>query len=229
MAWACGCPVPTAWTFTTVENVLVVVVPYLHHFIVYAESASSCIEGYSTGIEGCLKGKIKVLRARLSTVHAAEHLDLLHGIETETARNPFSAKLDYRLQRLLRVFSVNEIEIHFLAACGSQIGEGALPDEVCVCNDAALAGLPKYLCQTNYRELARIDNITQHVSWTHGGVGQRRPPGRERPGKGRSQISLRATDCTLPALRPALTFSHKRGEIMYPTSRSRIRLACCAS
>ena len=35
--------------------------------------------------------------------------------------------------------------------------------------------------------------------------------------------------CTRPALKPFFTFFHKIGEIVYPTKRSKIRRACCAS
>ena len=44
-----------------------------------------------------------------------------------------------------------------------------------------------------------------------------------------SQINLTATDWTLPADNPFLTFFHNTGLILYPTILSSIRLACCAS
>ena len=45
----------------------------------------------------------------------------------------------------------------------------------------------------------------------------------------RSQISFTVIDWTRPAERPLLTFFHKSGESLYPTSRSRILRVCCAS
>ena len=44
-----------------------------------------------------------------------------------------------------------------------------------------------------------------------------------------SPMIRRATDCTRPALSPRFTFAHNSGLIRYPTIRSRILLACCAS
>ena len=43
-----------------------------------------------------------------------------------------------------------------------------------------------------------------------------------------STIRRTATDCTRPADKPLLTFFHKKGLNLYPTSLSRILLACCA-
>ena len=43
-----------------------------------------------------------------------------------------------------------------------------------------------------------------------------------------STISLTATDWTLPADNPFLTFFHNTGLILYPTILSNTRLACCA-
>ena len=40
--------------------------------------------------------------------------------------------------------------------------------------------------------------------------------------------NLKATDCTRPADNPFYLF-HNTGEMLYPTSRSKIRRACCAS
>src|SRR5699024_11792828 len=45
----------------------------------------------------------------------------------------------------------------------------------------------------------------------------------------RSITIFKATDCTLPALNPFFTFFHNNGLILYPTKRSKILLACCAS
>ncbi len=45
----------------------------------------------------------------------------------------------------------------------------------------------------------------------------------------RSIIIFKATDCTRPALKPFLTLRHKIGLIEYPTKRSKMRRACCAS
>ena len=45
----------------------------------------------------------------------------------------------------------------------------------------------------------------------------------------RSTISRNATVCTRPADSPRRTLFHSRGEILYPTSRSSTRRACCAS
>ncbi len=45
----------------------------------------------------------------------------------------------------------------------------------------------------------------------------------------RMQMSLRATDCTLPPERPRLTFFQSSGLMVYPTIRSMDRLAIWAS
>src|SRR3984885_14267099 len=45
----------------------------------------------------------------------------------------------------------------------------------------------------------------------------------------RSTINRTATVCTRPADSPRRTLSHSKGEILYPTMRSRTRRACCAS
>ena len=47
--------------------------------------------------------------------------------------------------------------------------------------------------------------------------------------RSRSQMILRATDCTLPADKPRRTLSHNSGLSLYPISRSRIRRVCWAS
>ena len=44
-----------------------------------------------------------------------------------------------------------------------------------------------------------------------------------------SQIIRSATDCTRPALKPLFTFTQRSGLIVYPTIRSSILRACCAS
>ncbi len=47
--------------------------------------------------------------------------------------------------------------------------------------------------------------------------------------RSRSTIRRTATDWTRPADRPGCTRRHRIGEMRYPTSRSRIRRASCAS
>ena len=47
--------------------------------------------------------------------------------------------------------------------------------------------------------------------------------------RSRSTASRVATDCTLPAERPRVTFFHRTGDTSYPYSRSRIRLVSWAS
>src|SRR3989344_5903592 len=47
--------------------------------------------------------------------------------------------------------------------------------------------------------------------------------------RSRSTINRSATDCTRPAESPGCTLRHKSGDSAYPTSRSKIRRACCAS
>ena len=44
-----------------------------------------------------------------------------------------------------------------------------------------------------------------------------------------SKVLNFSTQKTRPALSPLLTFAHNSGDILYPTIRSRQRLACCAS
>jgi hypothetical protein len=152
----------------SIEHILVIVIPDLHHFIILAKSAPAQFQRYSPGIESFLEREIKILGSDLATVHRTQHLYVLHGIEPEVAWNPLAAQMYDSVERLQRIFSTNKVEILFLAAVAAQVGKASLADEVCVCNDPASAGLAKYLCQTDYREPARFDNIGKDVSGTHG-------------------------------------------------------------
>ena len=101
-------------------------------------------------------------------VHRAQHLDVLHGVETEPLRNACLHQFHDPGRRRLGVLGRHEIEVT-LALGPGEIGDGAPVDAVGGGDDPAPRRLAEHLGQAHHRHRARGDDVGQHLAGPHRG------------------------------------------------------------
>ncbi len=150
----------------TVEDLLVVIVLLLHHFVANPEFPLPKLEPLAVRIEDRLQTGIEIDRPRRAPVHWRDHLDVEQRVHAEAFWNACAGERKDFLDDLLRFWLADEVEIterpgsvHAL-----QFRKLPLPHGVGVERDAAALALPIDVFKPHHRNLSAFDAVEQDGS-----------------------------------------------------------------
>ena len=106
--------------------------------------------------------------ADVPPVHGTQHLNVLHGTQSEPRRDPFRADAYDGIGCRLRVFGLDEIEVP-LGAAGAERGQAALVDPVGRLDDAAPIPLAENPLQTEEGDNSGLKNVPKEFAGPDGG------------------------------------------------------------
>src|SRR5713101_6815154 len=158
-------------TEITIENILVIVVDGLHHFVAAPKGASEPDHrGFALiTVEGCLKVEIESPCPDPPPVNWAEHLHLANRIEAEPCRDAAVYELDDLASCVVRFIGLDPIEVQALLGLVIQLGHLTAVDAMGIDHDPALRRLTKDLSQTRSGHHRRLYDVREHLTRTHRG------------------------------------------------------------
>lgn len=145
----------------SVENVFLVVVPYLHNPVVRAVGVTATADARRSRVKRLLQKEVEVGGPYNATLHGCQHLDVAKGLFVGRRQAVFH-EVDNLLRHSLRVVVLDEEEIRLLAV--ADVRESPLVDCVGIHDDTAGLRLAENPCKAYYGNAARIDDVTQHIA-----------------------------------------------------------------
>ena len=152
-----------------VEHVLIVVVAYLHDLVVQAKGAFAAPHFKAVGVQGLLQARIHMSRAHSSLVHGGKHLDVVHRVKPEAARNMVAHQVDHKVGGFFRIILVDEVKVRKAVFAGFQRRNLAAIDKVGVADNFTFCRLAEYFGQLYHRNHTGGYYVGQHVARTHRG------------------------------------------------------------
>ena len=152
-----------------VKDVEVIVVAQLDHPVARPERAPAEPTLRLAGrgrIEGRLQPLVQVAHPYRAPIHRAEHLDVLHRVIAEPARDAVLDNVDHQVGRCVGIVLHKEVEI---GRCLGKGGHLPLVDPVSVGHDQAVLGLSVDEVELHDGHGAGIDHIAQHIARAHAG------------------------------------------------------------
>ena len=143
-----------------VEDLLVVVVPELHHAVPFPEGVPSPRERVTVPVQGLLQGDVKARSTDDTPLHGREHL---YGVSTDPvcSRQPPAHQVDDGLRHLLRILLPEEEEVRFSSV--AQVRKSSGVYRMRTHHDAAGLCLPEYPRESDDRHRSGVDDIPEHV------------------------------------------------------------------
>ncbi len=148
-----------------VEDVLVVVVPELHHLVARPEEAGAPHHLRPPRVQGGLEDRVELSGADHAAVHGRDHLDVGPRVEPVAARQVARHQVHDAALHGLRILLVDEDEV--AAAIARRQGHGPLVDPVRVHHDLAGLGLAEDLGEPDHLGHAAGDDVLQHGAGSH--------------------------------------------------------------
>ena len=145
-----------------VENVAVVVISHLHHFVAHPKADTAPRHLLSFGIQLVLQDAVEIVRAGLSAIHRHEHLNIVNAVQTIGARQTRSTQSTNRLHDLVGFGFLEKKEIGVPIIL--YIWHLATIDRVGIGDDAARLCLSENFVEFHDFDNARCDHIFQHIS-----------------------------------------------------------------
>ena len=152
----------------SIEDVLFIVIPGLHHLVAYAEDPIAASDASFTRIQPPLQLKIEVAGADNTFVHRGNNLDFIDRVEPEMIGDSVTGQIQNDSEDRFRDILFDEKEIAFQVLVFG-LRKKTFIDPVCIHDDAAVPGLTKDCVQQNNRNRSGRYDIFEYVSRPYGG------------------------------------------------------------